>query len=59
MRPHTSPAITDLYGGGYEVAYQDPRGYLWTDGTAGTQYWGLGMMAGTSPSIEAPIFGVG
>jgi hypothetical protein len=58
MMAGTSPAITGLLGSGYVMALQGPRGYLWTDGAAGATYWGLGMMAGTSPSIEAPIFGI-
>jgi len=51
----TSPAITGLAGGGYEVAFQDSTGSLWTVGTGGGAdnhgNWGLGMAAGLSPAI--------
>lgn len=51
LMPGTSPAITKLDNGGYEIAFQANTGNLWTTGTAGTRDWGLGMMKGTSPSI--------
>jgi hypothetical protein len=35
----------------YEVAFQANTGSLWTDGGVGTGNQGLGMLAGTSPSI--------
>src|SRR5207244_13384022 len=45
--------ITALAIGGYEVACQANTGNLWTVGPDGGKDWGLGMMAGTSPSITA------
>jgi len=49
----TSPSITGLSGGGYEVAYQGTNGDLWTYGTGESGDSGDAMMAGTSPSITA------
>jgi hypothetical protein len=37
--------------GGYVVAFQANTGNLWTVGADNRGDWGLGMMAGTSPSI--------
>lgn len=51
MSKTTSPSITGLAGGGYEVAYQASTGYLWVEGADGSGNTGLHMMAGTSPSI--------
>ena len=50
LAPGTSPSMTALRGGGYEIAYQAVTGSLVTLGTAGYRVWGLGMMSGTSPS---------
>ncbi|HSX47704.1 MAG TPA: hypothetical protein VLF63_02930, partial [Patescibacteria group bacterium] len=57
MMPGTSPSITLLSNGGYEVAFQANDGNLWITGSAGTQNMGLGMMAGTIPSITATANG--
>jgi hypothetical protein len=51
MAAGTSPSITKLAYGGFEIAFQANTGDLWTVGTAGTQDWGPGIVAGTSPSI--------
>jgi hypothetical protein len=53
MAGHTSPAITQLPNGGYEVAFQANTGVLWTaqSGASGGTNLSQGMMAGTSPSI--------
>jgi hypothetical protein len=48
---NSSPAITPEPGNGYTIAYQNSAGYLSTTGTLGTGSPGLGMKAGTSPSI--------
>ncbi|MGQ0826148.1 MAG: hypothetical protein ACT4OX_14145 [Actinomycetota bacterium] len=53
MMPGTSPSITTLSGGGYQVAFQANTGELWTTGSRGTHNLGLGMMPNTSPSITA------
>jgi hypothetical protein len=53
MAAGTSPSITRLTTGGYQVAFQANTGRLWTTGSAGTADLGLGMAAGTSPSITA------
>ena len=53
MRGGTSPSITSLSGGGFQVAFQANTGSLWTVGTAGMRDWGLGLMNGTNPSITA------
>jgi cell wall-associated NlpC family hydrolase len=42
-----------LTGGGYQIAFQANTSNLWVTGAAGTADTGLGMMAGTSPSITA------
>src|SRR5207302_873953 len=49
----TSPSITALPGGGYEMAFQANTGSLWSVGTDPHGDWGLGMKDGTSPSIAA------
>ena len=57
MMKGTSPAISGLPAGGYEVAFQANTGNLWYVGqgsgsiTRGDR--GLGMKAGTSPAIAA------
>ncbi len=55
MASGTSPAITALAGGGYEVALQANSGSLWTVGNGGGSDrfgdWRLGMASGTSPAI--------
>jgi len=51
--PNTSPSITTLRNGDYAVAFQGPNGSLHTfDFALGLLDRGLGMMAGTSPSIS-------
>jgi hypothetical protein len=58
----SSPAITGLLRGGYEVAISYD-GAVYTVGSGGGSdlhgFWGGSIMPGTSPSIEAPIFGIG
>ena len=49
----SSPSITGLIGGGYQVAFQANTHDLYVAGTAGTGDQGYGMMPGTSPSIAA------
>lgn len=39
-------------GGGYEVAFQDSNGDLWTHGTYNNGDSGVAVMSGTSPSIS-------
>ena len=51
IMPGTSPSITLLRGGGYEIAYVDNHGDLNTVGTEGTKDWGLVMRPHTSPAI--------
>ncbi len=53
MMAGTSPSITALPGGGYQMAFQANNGALITIGDAGNINTGQGMMAGTSPSIAA------
>lgn|GEM_PF-1570220 len=53
VMPGTSPSITALSGGGYEIAYQASNGHPATVGTAGTTTWPVAMMPGTSPAITA------
>jgi hypothetical protein len=54
MWPGTSPSIVALPTGGYQIAYQSSDGILHTVSPAGvTTSLGLGMAAGTSPSIAA------
>jgi len=57
MKAGTSPAITSLARGGYEMAFQANTGNLITIGTAGNKAWNLGMMAGTSPAITGLLGG--
>src|SRR5581483_8775641 len=54
MMAGTSPSITGLPGGGYEMAFQANTGRLIAYGSAGNTDTGQGMKAGTSPSIAAP-----
>jgi len=51
MMAGTSPAITALPGGGYEVAFQAHSGSLWSVGADNHGDWGQPMKAGTSPAI--------
>ena len=51
MAAGTSPSITGLANGKYEIAFQANTGQLWTVPDHGNS--GDGMMAGTSPSITA------
>jgi len=53
MKAGTSPSITALPGGGFQVAVQANTGDLWSVGTIGTKSWNVGMKAGSSPSITA------
>jgi hypothetical protein len=53
MKAGTSPSITCLPGGGYEVALQINTGKLWSLGTFAYKDWGAGMAAGTSPAISS------
>jgi hypothetical protein len=53
VRPGTRPSLFNV-GTDYEAAYQGTDGHLWVVDPAGTATdTGLGMMAGTSPSITA------
>jgi hypothetical protein len=54
MKAGTSPSVTALPGGGYEVALQASNGELVTVGTAGSTSTKQTMAAGTSPSISPP-----
>jgi hypothetical protein len=51
MMPGTSPAITGLWSGGYETAFQNSQGDLVTLGNHDWTTWNLGMDAGSSPAI--------
>jgi hypothetical protein len=51
MMGMTSPSITALSGGGYEMAFQANTGHLWSWGSVNKGDWGLGMKGTTSPSI--------
>jgi hypothetical protein len=56
MAPATSPAITGLSGGGYEVAVvESTSGKLWTTGATGNQPRGITIAPGTSPAITPAI----
>jgi hypothetical protein len=58
MASGTSPSITVLPDGSYEVAYQANTGFLWTYSPAtGATDTGLAMAPDTSPSIVAPPAG--
>lgn len=50
----TSPSITTLPGGTWEIEVQGTNTDLWTQTNGAAPYdWGLGMMTGTSPSISS------
>jgi hypothetical protein len=51
MTAGTSPSITALAGGGFEIAFQANTGALWTYGTASSGATDLGVNPRTSPSI--------
>ncbi|MBV9006512.1 MAG: hypothetical protein JO181_17745 [Solirubrobacterales bacterium] len=52
MKARTSPSVGPLgFGHYHEIAFQANTGDLWTTGLGGGDT-GLGMMAGTSPSIS-------
>lgn len=53
MMAATSPSITALSAGGYEIACEGTNGDLWTYGTGESGDTGDAMLAGTSPSIVA------
>ncbi|MGD0064007.1 MAG: hypothetical protein ABSB76_11275, partial [Streptosporangiaceae bacterium] len=52
IMPGTSPSLTQLSTGGFEVAFQNTTGSLITWGPDGVLNWGA-EKAGTSPSITA------
>lgn len=47
----TSPSVSGLPAGGYEVAFQAYGGDLWTVGTTSWTDWHVGIAQGTSPVI--------
>jgi hypothetical protein len=51
MAPGTSPSITAMAYGGYQMAFQSNNGQLITVGTNESTNWGQGMKPGTSPAI--------
>jgi hypothetical protein len=51
MASGTSPSITGLTNGSYEVAFQATTGVLWTVGSINKGPWSLAMASRTSPSI--------
>ncbi len=51
MAAGTSPALSALSNGSWEVAFQANTGSLWTVGNDSHGAWNLGMMPGSSPSI--------
>jgi hypothetical protein len=53
MMPGTSPAITELSNGTYEMAYQSSSGYLTLFNSGTVTPTSLPMKAGTSPAIAA------
>jgi hypothetical protein len=56
MRAGTSPSLTTRSDGAYTVAFQADTGQLWiVDAHGAGASTGLGMMAGTSPSITGPL----
>ncbi len=57
MMGGTSPSITTLANGGYQIAFQANSANLYTIGAAGGGDTGLGMAAGTSPGIT--VFAAG
>ena len=58
MMAGTSPSLTALGGGGWQVAFQADSGNLCVIGSGlPMQDLGLGMMPGTSPSITALVGG--
>ena len=57
MKAGTSPSITALRGGGYEVAFQSLRGQLLAIGSRSVGLRRTGIRVGTSPSIAAVLGG--
>jgi hypothetical protein len=57
IRSGTSPAITELSNGTYEMAYQSTSGYLIVTGSGVTTNTGLAMKAATSPAIAGSPYG--
>ncbi len=59
LKPGTSPSEVWLAAGGYEVAFTYSDGLLWFAGAAGSfrAANGLGVAAGTSPSLVAGVKG--
>jgi hypothetical protein len=51
MEDETSPSITSLSNGSYEIAFQANTGHLWTIGADGWTSWDLGLNRTSSPSI--------
>jgi hypothetical protein len=51
MKAGSSPSITGLTNGSFEVAFQANTGSLWSMGSDVHGDWRLGMMGKTSPSI--------
>jgi CHAP domain len=50
----TTPNVTALTGGGFEIAFQESgTGHVWTAGSAGVLDSGFTPLQGTSPSIAA------
>ncbi len=49
--PPPPPSSCSASASGYQVVFQAPSTELWTAGVGGTTGRGLGMMAGTSPSV--------
>ena len=54
MMAGTSPSITETQTESYVVAFQANTGSLWSVGLNQSAHsYGLGMMAGTSPSLAS------
>jgi hypothetical protein len=51
MAAGTSPSITGLTNGNFEVAFQANTGHLWTVGSDYHGDWDRGMASATSPSV--------
>ena len=53
MKAGTSPSITGIAGGGWQVAFQAPDGGLWVVGSDNKGALNLGMASNTSPAITS------